>query len=249
MVMKRHEEESVRLVLLLESATDSRERNKLFRELVALNDDHIKGAAKRNYRPQASISLLAVEEAALIGFFEATRTYKAVSDARGFLEHASREMREQIAFLYMDRFRVGANLPGNVINRIKRGAADPRKDQNAVGLSNPSSIDEDPDLIDSLPDSRDAWSETILASWTERIHAALDNVLIDKFSQHKSAILLRYGFDDKGEKSLEQVGQEMGISRERVRQLESKALYLLRRPQARLRELESEYRSRWDSSV
>jgi RNA polymerase primary sigma factor len=48
--------------------------------------------------------------------------------------------------------------------------------------------------------------------------------------REKKVIMLRYGLDDGQQRTLEQVGQQLGITRERVRQIEAVALRRLRHP-------------------
>ena len=48
--------------------------------------------------------------------------------------------------------------------------------------------------------------------------------------REQKVIRLRYGLDDGSPKTLEQVGQEFNVTRERIRQIEAKALRKLRTP-------------------
>tara|TARA_R100000234_G_scaffold101130_1_gene70137 strand:+ start:624 stop:866 length:243 start_codon:yes stop_codon:yes gene_type:complete len=48
--------------------------------------------------------------------------------------------------------------------------------------------------------------------------------------QEKRILELRYGLGNIGAHSLEQVGQELGLTRERIRQIQAKALRKLRKP-------------------
>ncbi|MCR5323390.1 MAG: sigma-70 family RNA polymerase sigma factor [Lachnospiraceae bacterium] len=64
----------------------------------------------------------------------------------------------------------------------------------------------------------------------------IDEVLSTLTDREKRVISLRYGLDDGREKTLEEVGMEFGVTRERIRQIEAKALRKLRHP-ARSRKL------------
>lgn len=65
------------------------------------------------------------------------------------------------------------------------------------------------------------------------------NVLDER---ERKILSLRFGLDDGEEKTLEEIGRQFNVTRERIRQIESKALKKLRHP-ARSRELEIYYRS------
>jgi RNA polymerase primary sigma factor len=57
--------------------------------------------------------------------------------------------------------------------------------------------------------------------------------------RHRAVVSLRYGLQDAEPKTLEEIGRRLGLTRERVRQIETEALKRL----ARLREMESVARS------
>ena len=57
-------------------------------------------------------------------------------------------------------------------------------------------------------------------------------VVLDTLTPREEMVLrLRYGIDDGHPRTLEEVGREFGVTRERIRQIEAKALRKLRHPQ------------------
>jgi len=66
---------------------------------------------------------------------------------------------------------------------------------------------------------------------------AIDDCLGALGSREAEVIRHRFGLIDGNDKTLEEVGQIFGVTRERIRQIESKALRLMRHPSRRLREL------------
>ena len=64
---------------------------------------------------------------------------------------------------------------------------------------------------------------------------ALAQALAALSERERKVLILRYGLDDADPKTLEEIGRRLGLTRERVRQIENDALRRL----ARLREMES----------
>ncbi|MGV0107911.1 RpoD/SigA family RNA polymerase sigma factor [Nostoc sp. DSM 114167] len=69
----------------------------------------------------------------------------------------------------------------------------------------------------------------------ESLHQDLQDLLAKLSPQQREILTLRFGLTDGYELSLAQIGDRMGISRERVRQIEQKALSLLRRQKEQVR--------------
>lgn len=98
-----------------------------------------------------------------------------------------------------------------------------------MSLDNPIELDEDCDteLIDCVEDkehSKDSFERKIFNQ--EFREALMNSKLTDK---EKNVILYRFGFVDGETHTLEEIGQKMGVTRERIRQIESKSIRKLRK--------------------
>ena len=96
-----------------------------------------------------------------------------------------------------------------------------------TSLDLPIGEEEDTLLGELIPDERivSVEDETIQHALREKIEEALQ-VLSDK---EQKVIRLRFGLDDDRERTLEEIGMEFGVTRERIRQIEAKALVKLRK--------------------
>lgn len=56
------------------------------------------------------------------------------------------------------------------------------------------------------------------------LREGLENLMGGLKNREQEVLKMRYGFDDGVEKTLEEVGQMFGVTRERIRQIESKAI-------------------------
>ena len=100
-----------------------------------------------------------------------------------------------------------------------------------VSLSTPLGEDGDSELHDFLPD--DAADQPLEEAVRVRAADELREIL-DTLSQREKRILeLRFGLDDGRERTLEQVGKEFNLTRERIRQIEARAIAKLRHPARR----------------
>ncbi|PWB45583.1 MAG: hypothetical protein C3F10_05680 [Dehalococcoidia bacterium] len=68
------------------------------------------------------------------------------------------------------------------------------------------------------------------AAGHQHLRAKLDDVLAGLTSRERRVIQLRFGLEDGRSRTLEEVGREFGVTRERIRQIEAKALKKLRHP-------------------
>ena len=100
--------------------------------------------------------------------------------------------------------------------------------QEPVSLETPIGEEEDSNLGDFIEDS-DAIVPIDAASFI-LLQEQLDAILHTLSEREKRVIQLRFGLSDGHPRTLEEVGQEFGVTRERIRQIESKTLSKLRHP-------------------
>ncbi len=100
--------------------------------------------------------------------------------------------------------------------------------QEPVSLETPIGEEEDSHLGDFIPDD-DAPAPSELASFMllkEQLMGVLDTLT----SREEKVLRLRFGLDDGRPRTLEEVGKVFNVTRERIRQIEAKALRKLRHP-------------------
>lgn len=100
--------------------------------------------------------------------------------------------------------------------------------QEPVSLETPIGEEEDSHLGDFIEDE-DALAPAEAASFF-LLKEQLDDVLCTLTAREKKVLQLRFGLEDGRSRTLEEVGQEFGVTRERIRQIEAKALRKLRHP-------------------
>lgn len=100
--------------------------------------------------------------------------------------------------------------------------------QDTVSLESPIGDENDSQLGDFLEDTTIASPEEQVSA--TMLHEALDQVLGTLTDREEKVIRLRFGFDDNKSRTLEEVGEAFGVTRERIRQIEAKALRKMRAP-------------------
>ena len=114
------------------------------------------------------------------------------------------------------------NMPAERVREIMRIAQDP------VSLETPIGEEEDSHLGDFIPDD-DAPAPADAASLM-LLKEQLNEVLSTLTEREAKVLKLRFGLEDGRSRTLEEVGKEFDVTRERIRQIEAKALRKLRHP-------------------
>ena len=121
-----------------------------------------------------------------------------------------------------EEIAVAMNTTPEKIRDIMKIAQDP------VSLETPIGEEEDSHLADFIEDEDSPSPEEAAASTL--LHEQLEEVLNTLTEREKIVLELRYGLNDGRPRTLEEVGKVFNITRERIRQIEAKALRKLRQP-------------------
>ncbi len=100
--------------------------------------------------------------------------------------------------------------------------------QDPVSLETPIGEEEDSHLVDFIEDTKAAPPSDVAAQ--TMLREQLIQALHKLTPREEKVIRLRYGLDDGKSRTLEEVGREFNVTRERIRQIEAKALRKLRNP-------------------
>jgi RNA polymerase primary sigma factor len=123
----------------------------------------------------------------------------------------------------LDELAVRTGLSIDRLREIQRIALDP------LSLDSPVGEEDDSNLADFIEDSAaDAPAEV---ATRRMLTEAVEEALGELSPREQEVVRLRFGLIDGQARTLEEVGREFGVTRERIRQIEAKTLAKLRHPQ------------------
>ena len=123
--------------------------------------------------------------------------------------------------------------PDKVLEILKR-------DKNVVSLDTPIKEDEDSSLVEFIPSDANLDDVVIHEVEQKNLREKIDELLTGLNDQDQKVLRMRFGLDDDDPKTLEEIGKVFGVTRERIRQIEAKAIRKLRHP-SRLKQLKNFY--------
>jgi RNA polymerase primary sigma factor len=103
-----------------------------------------------------------------------------------------------------------------------------RISQDPLSLDSPVGEEDDSNLADFIEDHQAEAPAEMAAKMM--LNSAVEEALQELNDREKQVVRMRFGLDDGQARTLEEVGREFGVTRERIRQIESKTLAKLRHP-------------------
>ena len=140
---------------------------------------------------------------------------KLVRTSRALVQELGREPTSEDIATRMD-------LPVSKVRHARKIAQEP------ISLETPIGVDEDSHLGDFIEDRQEV--SPAAAVINRNLKEQIENALRTLTPREETVIKMRFGVGDGAEHTLEEVGQNFAVTRERIRQIEVKALLKLRHP-------------------
>jgi len=115
-----------------------------------------------------------------------------------------------------------------------------KRDKNVVSLDTPIKEDEDSSLVEFIPSDPNFADVVMHEVEQNNLREKIEELLIGLSEQEQRVLRMRFGLEDDTPKTLEEIGKVFGVTRERIRQIEAKAIRKLRHP-SRLKQLKHFY--------
>ncbi len=115
-----------------------------------------------------------------------------------------------------------------------------KREKNVVSLDTPIKEDEDSSLVEFIPSDANLDDVVIHEVEQKNLREKIDELLTGLNDQEQKVLRMRFGLDDDDPKTLEEIGKVFGVTRERIRQIEAKAIRKLRHP-SRLKQIKNFY--------
>ena len=123
----------------------------------------------------------------------------------------------------LDELAEKCGMPPDRVREILRMAQDP------LSLDSPVGEEDESALGEFIPDA--AADAPVDVATRKMLVRAVEEALAELSEREQEVVRMRFGLEDGRARTLEEVGKEFGVTRERIRQIEAKTLAKLRHPQ------------------